>query len=93
MDAELLDAAEEAVGQGRAETVSAWVNSALRLKLEHDERLRALADFVSEYEDEHGPITADEMRDAARRSRARALGSRALRKTAGEGKKGRRSGS
>lgn len=79
VDAELLDAAEEAVGQGRVDTVSAWVNSALQLKLEHDQRLRALAELVAAYEDEHGEITPAEMRDATRRARARALTSRTIR--------------
>jgi len=79
VDAELLDAAEEAVGEGRADTVSAWVNSALRLKLNHDQRLRALAEFVAAYEDEHGEISPAEMRDATRRARARARAPRAIR--------------
>jgi Arc/MetJ-type ribon-helix-helix transcriptional regulator len=73
VDAELMAAAQQAVTEGRAESVSAWVNDALRLKADHDRRLRALDDFFAAYEAEHGEITEDEMRDAARRARERAL--------------------
>ena len=65
--------AQEAVAGGRAESISAWVNDALRLKADHDRRLQALDDFLAAYEAEHGEITDDEMRDAARRARERAI--------------------
>ncbi len=39
VDAELIAVAQEAVAQGHAESVSAWVNEALRLKAEQDRRL------------------------------------------------------
>src|SRR5436190_6368806 len=73
VDAELLAAAHEAAKRGRARNVSAWVNDALRLKLEHDRRLRALASFVGAYEAEHGEITAEEVQAAARRASGRAV--------------------
>jgi hypothetical protein len=73
VDAELMAAAQQAVTEGHAESVSAWVNDALRLKADHDRRLRALDDFFAAYEAEQGEITEDEMRDAARRARERAL--------------------
>jgi Arc/MetJ-type ribon-helix-helix transcriptional regulator len=73
VDAELIAAAQEAVAHGRAETVSAWVNEALRLKADHDRRLAALDEFLAAYEAEHGEITEQEMRDAARRARAGAV--------------------
>jgi Arc/MetJ-type ribon-helix-helix transcriptional regulator len=73
VDAELVAVAQEAVSGGHAESVSAWVNDALRLKADHDRRLRALDDFLAVYEAEHGEITDDEMRDAARRARERAI--------------------
>jgi Arc/MetJ-type ribon-helix-helix transcriptional regulator len=78
VDAALIAAAEAAVAEGRAESVSAWVNDALRLKLEHEQRLTALAAVIEEYEREHGEISADEIRKAARRARARAIGPRTL---------------
>ena len=73
MDTELVTVAQEAVTGGRAESISAWVNDALRLKADHDRRLQALDDFLAAYEAEHGEITDDEMRDAARRARERAI--------------------
>ena len=73
VDAELMAVAQEAVARGRAESVSAWVNDALRLKANHDRRLAALDDFLATYEAEHGEITEQEMRDAARRARASAV--------------------
>jgi len=77
VDADVLKAAERAVPRGG--TLSAWVNDALRLKLEHDRRLQALAAFIAAYEDEHGEITEEEMRAASRRARASAVTVRSLR--------------
>jgi Arc/MetJ-type ribon-helix-helix transcriptional regulator len=62
VDAELVEASQAAVAAGSAESVSAWVNDALRLKMEQDRRLRALDEFIAGYEAEHGEITDDEMR-------------------------------
>jgi Arc/MetJ-type ribon-helix-helix transcriptional regulator len=73
VDAELIAMAQEAVAEGHAESVSAWVNEALRLKAEQDRRLAALDDFLAAYEAEHGEISEQEMRDAARRARGDAL--------------------
>jgi Arc/MetJ-type ribon-helix-helix transcriptional regulator len=73
VDADLVAVAQEAVAQGRAESVSAWVNEALRLKAAHDRRLRALDEFVAAFETEHGEITEAEMHEAARRARGRAV--------------------
>ena len=73
IDADLLQAAEEAVARGEASTVSAWVNDALRLKLVHDQKLAALAEYIAAFEAEHGAISAGEMRAAARGTRARAV--------------------
>jgi hypothetical protein len=73
VEAELLAAGRAAVAEGRAESLSAWVNEALRRQSEHDRRIQALDAFLAAYESEHGEITDDEMREAARRSRARAV--------------------
>jgi hypothetical protein len=48
---------------------TAWVNAALRLKAERDRRLQALDEFLGADEAEHGEITDEEMREAARRAR------------------------
>jgi Arc/MetJ-type ribon-helix-helix transcriptional regulator len=73
VDADLVEASHAAVETGSAESVSAWVNDALRLKVEHDRRLRALDEFITGYEAEHGEITEDEMAAAERRARERAI--------------------
>ena len=73
VDADLVAVAQEAVAAGQAESVSAWVNEALRLKVAHDRRLRALDEFVAAFEAEHGEITEAEMSEAARRARGRAV--------------------
>jgi len=73
VDAELVAVAQEAVARGQAESMSAWVNDALRLKAGHERRLRALDEFLAAYEAEHGEITEQDMRDAARRARRRAV--------------------
>jgi Arc/MetJ-type ribon-helix-helix transcriptional regulator len=73
VDAGLVAVAHDAVARGQAESVSAWVNDALRLKADHDRRLRAIDDFLAAYEAEHGQVTEDEIRDAARRARSRAV--------------------
>jgi hypothetical protein len=68
----LLEAGRQAVADGRADSLSAWVNDALRRQAEHDQRMRALDDFLDGYEAEHGVITEDEIVAAARRARTRA---------------------
>jgi Arc/MetJ-type ribon-helix-helix transcriptional regulator len=70
IDGDLVQAAERAVSEGRAENVSAWVNAALRLQAEHDERLRALDVFLGDYEAKHGSITSAEIDATARKMRA-----------------------
>src|SRR5260370_5138904 len=71
--ADLVEASRAAVEAGGAESMSAWVNDALRLKVEHDRRLRALDEFIAGYEAEYGEITEDEMAEAARGARERAV--------------------
>ena len=80
VDADLIEAAEDAVARGRFDSVSAWVNEALRLKLAQERRLEALAAFVAAYENEHGEITPEEIRLAVRRARTNAVTVRGMRK-------------
>ena len=61
--------AQTAVDEGRAGSISAWVNDALRLKAEHDRRMQALDSFLAAYEAEHGAITEAEIDEAGRRAR------------------------
>jgi hypothetical protein len=73
VDADLIEASQAAVAAGEAESVSAWVNDALRLKIEHDGRLRGIDDFIAAYEAEHGEITDEDMDAAYRAAKARAI--------------------
>jgi hypothetical protein len=83
VDSALIRAAEQAVKRGLAPTVSAWVNDALQLKLTQELRLESLSAFVSAYEKEHGEISAEEIRLATRRARAKAVAVRGLPETKG----------
>jgi metal-responsive CopG/Arc/MetJ family transcriptional regulator len=73
VDEDLIRAAEAAAARGEVSTVSAWVNEALRQKLDHERRLHALASFVATFEAEHGEISDAEMEHAARQARGRAV--------------------
>lgn len=73
VDADLIAEAQAAVATGRVESVSAWVNDALRAKAEHDRGLAALGALIADYEAEHGEITEQEMQEATRRARAEAV--------------------
>jgi hypothetical protein len=86
VDAELLGAAESAAKRGEVANVSAWVNDAMRLKVEHDRGLAELAGVIADFEAEHGEITNEEIEKAARRARARAVSVRGAR--AGETRAG-----
>ncbi len=89
VDADLIAAAERAAARGEVATVSAWVNDAMRLKLEHDQRLQALATFIAEYEEKHGEISRDDMADAVREAKRRAISVRGVRAGERRGRYGR----
>lgn len=73
VEGSLLEAGRAAVARGRAESLSAWVNDALRRQAAHDRRMDALDEFLAAYEAEHGAITEAEMAEATRRTRGRSL--------------------
>jgi hypothetical protein len=73
VDADLMRAGQEIVAAGRAESLSAWVNAALRAEVERDRRRQALSEFVETFEAEHGEITASEILAAGRSARQRAV--------------------
>jgi len=73
VEADLLVAGRAAVAEGLAESLSAWVNGALRRQADHDRRMKALDEFLDAYEAEHGEITEREMQAATHRARARAV--------------------
>ena len=72
VDPHLLEAGNEAVSAGRAESLSAWVNLALAERAGKEHRLRALADAVASYEAEFGFMTPEELTAQARADRASA---------------------
>lgn len=72
VDADLVAAGNAAVAAGSADSLSAWVNGALRRQTERDQRLLALGDFIAAYEAENGAITEAEIEDVSRAARARA---------------------
>ena len=86
VDAELLVAAESAASRGEVANVSAWVNDAMRLKVEHDRSLAELAGVIADFEAEHGEITEEEVEKAVRAARLRAVSVRGTR--AGEARAG-----
>jgi len=84
IDENLLAAAQAAVSNGMTDSVSSWINEAMVVRQDRDQRLSNLADLIADYEDEHGVITDDELaeqqqadRDAAailRQSKVRRAG-------------------
>jgi Arc/MetJ-type ribon-helix-helix transcriptional regulator len=61
IDSELVEAANQAVADGYAASLSAWVNLALTERATKERRLRSLAAAVGAYEREFGKITAAEL--------------------------------
>src|SRR5258708_520334 len=90
VDANLIAAGAASTRRGEAPTLSAWVNDALRLKVEHDQRLRALEAFVHAYEGEHGEISPEEIERASRRASSRAVIVRSVGKRTDPRSRGRR---
>jgi Arc/MetJ-type ribon-helix-helix transcriptional regulator len=73
VDEDLIEAGQAAVAAGEAESISAWVNDALRQKADHERKLRGLDEFIKDFEAEYGEITDEEMQAAYRAMKARAI--------------------
>lgn len=73
VDPALMNAGNDAVAEGRAESLSAWVNTALAEKVAKERRLAALAAAVASYERKHGAISAQELAEQARVDRGSAV--------------------
>lgn len=73
VEEDLLLAARKAVRAGHADSLSAWVNEALRRQVDHDRRLQALQELIAAHEAEHGEISEEEMESARRSVRSRAV--------------------
>lgn len=69
IDPELVEAGNEAVAAGLADSLSAWVNAALADRAARDGRLRALSAAISDYEAEFGEITDEEIAGRRRADR------------------------
>lgn len=73
IEADLLEVGRAAVAAGEAESLSAWVNSALRRQADHERRLRAADAAIAAYEAEFGEITNEEIAATSRKLRDRAV--------------------
>lgn len=73
VDPDLVEAAQRAVREGRAESLSGWVNAALGDRATRDRRLETLAQVVADYEAEFGQISAEEMESLQRADREAAV--------------------
>jgi len=73
VDPDLIEAGNQAVAAGLAESLSGWVNAALVERAIRDRRLQSLSDAITAYEVDHGQITAEEMAAQARRDREKAV--------------------
>jgi hypothetical protein len=69
VDPEFIEAGNDAVAEGRAESLSAWVNAALADRAARERRLVALADAVTQYEERFGVISSQELTEQARADR------------------------
>jgi Arc/MetJ-type ribon-helix-helix transcriptional regulator len=69
VDPDFIEAGNDAVAEGRAESLSAWVNTALRETVAKERRLAALATAITDYEKRYGTITKDELAEQTRADR------------------------
>ena len=82
VDASLVEAGNQAVKAGRAESLSGWVNTALLEREDKERRLRAMAEAVAAYEGEFGAISDQEMAAQQRSDDKGAVAVRGRRRTA-----------
>src|SRR5206468_1606687 len=73
VDSELIEAATQAVMEGRVASLSGWVNLALAERAAKERRLRALAESVAAYEHEFGDITPVELAGQERADRRNSI--------------------
>jgi hypothetical protein len=85
VDPAFIQAGQNAVTAGHAESVSAWVNLALAERVAKERRLAAMADAIAAYEGEFGPISAAELSAQARVDRESAIVVRGKPRASGRG--------
>lgn len=73
IDDELLAAAEAAVREGQAPSMSALVEDALRMQVEKSRRLAAMDEFIATLDEESGRPTDDEVERVMREWRAESV--------------------
>lgn len=73
VDPELVDAGNEAVAAGRADSLSGWVNAALVDRVARDRRLEGLSAAIVNYEADFGEITREEIASLRRSDRENAV--------------------
>lgn len=83
VDPELIEAGQQAVSSGAAESVSGWVSAALEDRIRRDHKLAMLAAAVSDFESEFGEITPEEIAAQRREDRERATVVRGQRQASG----------
>lgn len=80
VDSELVEAANQAVAEGRVVSLSGWGNLALAERATKERHFRTLAAAVTAYEDEFGKITSAETAAQERTDRRNAVSVRPRRK-------------
>jgi glycerol dehydrogenase-like iron-containing ADH family enzyme len=73
VDPELVEAGNRAVASGAADSLSAWVSTALTEKARRDAQLTQLRQAIADYEAEFGEITAEEIASQRRADREDAV--------------------
>lgn len=73
VDPELVEAGNQAVASGAAQSLSAWVSTALAEKARRDNQLARMRHVIAEYEAEFGEITAEELAARQRADREDAV--------------------
>lgn len=82
IDPELIEAANRAVADGDADSLSGWVNTALSEKVGRDQKLQHLRAAIADYEAEFGEISTEEIAVQRRADREDAVVVRGRRSSA-----------
>lgn len=82
VDPLLVDAGQQAVESGQAESISGWINTAMQEKVARDQKLTLLSAAIADYEAEFGEITDDEITAQKRTDRSLATVVRGAAKSA-----------
>jgi hypothetical protein len=81
VDSELIEAASQAVAEGRVASLSGWVNLALSERAAKERKLSLLAEAIAAYEETFGEITTAELLSQERADRRNAVAVRPRRRS------------